>query len=474
MKLTRLHKEWHKASIALPLTVTILLALAIAGVSVFHIVTYRMPGVATPDEVNAFDFKERYDYALHTALDIRPDNDEDIAELTALAQSFDLEAIKLFASPFHALLIENGYEHELSVVKTLTKRIDAYVTGDPTITPMILAEDLQNAYPSISRLSRGLKDVREQQEREMRQQLSYESALIVVLVSLFMLSLAVLVPVEWHRRKNLLAKTRALEISEGKLRDLSFYRQQFLANMSHEFRTPLNAIQGFSEAILIQKDTMKQERIFEYVDIVSRSARDLAKLTEDVLDLSKIDAGKFDIQREDTSFTQLLEDAIVQFQSVAKQRDIVIRTGIEADWTVNCDRLAVKRCITNVLSNAVKFSEKGGAIYVDAYIRDRRLLVIEIRDVGCGIPERDLQSIWMVYARSSLTRKSDREGAGLGLAMVKALMDAHNGFVELQSREGVGTSVRMCFPLSMVVATHWRTLNTLSKPSKDQSKLKAG
>jgi len=134
----------------------------------------------------------------------------------------------------------------------------------------------------------------------------------------------------------------------------------------------------------------------------------------------------------------------------------------------------VKRCITNVLSNALKFSDKGGAIYVDAYLRDRRLLVVEVRDVGCGIPERDLQSIWMVYARSSLTRKSDREGAGLGLAMVKALMDAHNGFVELQSREGVGTSVRMCFPLSMVVATQWRGPAGMNNPANDTAQLKAG
>ena len=133
---------------------------------------------------------------------------------------------------------------------------------------------------------------------------------------------------------------------------------------------------------------MSQDRIFEYVDIVARSSRDLAKLTEDVLDLSKIDAGKFDISREDVSFSKVLDDAIVQFQSVAEVRDIAIRTSIEAEWTVNCDRLAIKRCITNVLSNALKFSEKGGAIYVDAYLRDRRLLVVEVRDVGCGIPEQ--------------------------------------------------------------------------------------
>lgn len=455
MKLKRLYKDWRKASLALPLAVTILLAVAMAGVATYTVVTYRAADATAAERVTAYGFKARFDAALASARAVSRGEGE-AAGMIADIRSFDIEFMQLRESPNRARLQTAGMAREYAVVEALAARIDAYVTGDPDISRETLFTELEAAAAPVSALAWALKADNDRAAAELRDRFDRGAGLLVVLVGLFIVSLAVLLPVEWHRRKSLLAKTRALEISEGKLRDLSFYRQQFLANMSHEFRTPLNAIQGFSEAILIQKDTMKQERVFEYVDIVSRSAKDLARLTEDVLDLSKIDAGKFDIQREDASFTSILEDTIVQFQAVAEQREITIRAGIEADWTVNCDRLAVKRCISNVLSNALKFSDKGGAIYVDAYLRDRRLLVVEVRDVGCGIPERDLQSIWMVYARSSLTRKSDREGAGLGLAMVKALMDAHNGFVELQSREGVGTSVRLCFPLTMVVATHWR------------------
>jgi len=453
----RLYKDWRRASLALPLVITILLALAIAGVALFNVTTYRVPGTMASEEATAFELKERFDDVLKSTQDSRRDGfTGNIAGIVSDAQAFHAEFMKLEEPYYQDVIRTNGLEAEYRDIATSAEQIDAFIAGDAAYSPAMLAESLGTIRPKIRVLARALYDHNNEVVSLLGEKINRATLVIFVLVSLFILSLAVLMPVEWHRRKCLVAKTKALEISEGKLRDLSFYRQQFLANMSHEFRTPLNAIQGFSEAILIQKDTMKEERIFEYVDIVARSARDLATLTEDVLDLSKIDAGKFDILREDVSFSQILDDSIVQFQSVAEHRDIAIRTSIEADWTVNCDRLAIKRCITNVLSNALKFSDKGGAIYVDAYLRDRRLLVVEVRDVGCGIPERDLQSIWMVYARSSLTRKSDREGAGLGLAMVKALMDAHSGFVELQSREGVGTSVRMCFPLSMVVATHWR------------------
>ena len=472
---TQLLNDWRKASLALPLTISILLAVAIAAFAVSSIVTYRVPASVTSEDVTAFELKDLFDDVLTSARQVeRGDDGASIATLISDAQSFDYAFMKLNEAQYQEAILSKGLERDFLKIGGLVARIDAFVTGDPTHSPATFTTRIENARHSVSAIASALHEHNNDITDDLRAKLSRDAKTILLLVSLFMFSLGLLLPVAWHRRKNILAKNRALEISEGKLRDLSFYRQQFLANMSHEFRTPLNAIQGFSEAILIQKDTMKQERIFEYVDIVARSARDLTKLTEDVLDLSKIDAGKFDIIREDTSFTQILDDSIVQFQSVAEHRDIAIRTSIEADWTVNCDRLGVKRCITNVLSNALKFSEKGGAIYVDAYMRDHRLLVVEVRDVGCGIPERDLQSIWMVYARSSLTRKSDREGAGLGLAMVKALMDAHSGFVELQSREGVGTSVRMCFPLTMVVATHWRGPADVPQIAQDRGQLKVG
>jgi len=284
VKAKRLYKDLRKASFALPLIVTILLAVAIAGVAVFHIANYRMPGETTAEEVTAFDFKERYDHALQNARQMKRDSETSvIARFIGTARLFDIEFDRLARSPHHDLLLSKGLEREYTIAGDLAQQIDAYIAGDPTLSPDILATSIEQAHSAVTVIARAINDNSDEATAALRAQLNREAMLIFVLVSLFILSLAVLVPVEWTRRNSLMAKTRALQISEGKLRDLSFYRQQFLANMSHEFRTPLNAIQGFSEAILIQKDTMKQERIFEYVDIVARSARDLATLTEDVI-----------------------------------------------------------------------------------------------------------------------------------------------------------------------------------------------
>ena len=469
--------EWRKATMVLPLMVTVFLALAVAGYATHHLLASRSLDRAAVDGaqgVTAFELRDRFATLFDTSRRLEG-GDESVVTATLIehAQVFDYGFMRLMENGLADMVRERGLNDEFRTVQKLVYRLDSFVKGESEVPPDVLASQIEAARPAVRALSLALSESNRAEVRNTYDRMTFDAFVILALAVLLVLAVAFMVRIEGHRRRNLIAKTRALEISESKLRDLSFYRQQFLANMSHEFRTPLNAIQGFSEAILMQKDSMKQERVFEYVDIVARSARDLARLTEDVLDMSKIDAGKFDITREEVPFTALIEDSLIQFDAVARQKDIDIRKSIEADWVVDCDRLAIKRCITNVLSNALKFSDPGGSIYVNAYLRDRRMLVLEVQDLGCGIPERDLQSIWMVYARSSITRKSDREGAGLGLAMVKALMDAHNGFVELQSREGVGTAVRLCFPLSMIVSTSRPALPPLQRPASAKAHLRA-
>ncbi len=453
MTLRRSLQDWRKAALAIPLMVMMLLALAVAGFAIHHLHNTIIKDDAQQHRsVTAFQLTNLFDRMVQATYRYElKDESMPVSQVIWRAQELSIHIGKLRFGTYNNAILRSDLTKEFADLKNVASQIDVFITGAVQGLPEGFAQSLEDLRPSVERIARAVHDENDRLSTEMYDTVQRDAMFIFVLTTLFIFSTVFVVLAEWHRRRNLQAKTRALEISEAKLRDLSFYRQQFLANMSHEFRTPLNAIQGFSEAIIYQKDTIKPEKIMEYVDIVARSAKDLAKLTEDVLDMSKIDAGKFDITRENVDFTRLFEDSIVQFQSVAAQREVAIKHSLESNWVIDCDRLAIKRCITNVLSNALKFSDKGGVIYVDAYQRDANHFVIEVRDVGCGIPERDLQSIWMVYARSSLTRKSDREGAGLGLAMVKALMDAHNGFVELQSREGVGTSVRMCFPISMLV-----------------------
>jgi len=143
--------------------------------------------------------------------------------------------------------------------------------------------------------------------RQSEQNIIWFAIALIVACALYVIVFA-------YRNQKLATKTLELQLSESKLQQLSFYRQQFLANMSHEFRTPLNAIRGFAEAMLYQKDTITPEMTQEYAGYISKSATDLTKLTEDVLDLSKIDAGKFELYLEDVDLTELINETMLQFR----------------------------------------------------------------------------------------------------------------------------------------------------------------
>ncbi len=253
------------------------------------------------------------------------------------------------------------------------------------------------------------------------------------------------------RNQSLSEKAEELRASEERLRELGHFRQQFLGNMSHEFRTPLNAIQGFSQAILHRQAEMSDDQIADYVRIIEKSAYDLGVLTDNVLDLSRLDALRFELEVIDVDFTRLICSAVGQHSAEAGERNIKLNCDIQEDWIVRTDPKGIKRCLSSVISNALKFSEDGQDVNISVYRRGRRSFVIEVKDNGCGIAKDDLENIWMVYARSSQTRKTNKIGAGLGLAITRSLMDAHNGFIEIDSSVGEGTAVRLCFPNTMIV-----------------------
>jgi len=224
---------------------------------------------------------------------------------------------------------------------------------------------------------------------------------------------------------SVLKRAKMLNTKANELREVSEFRQQFLANMSHEFRTPLNAIQGFAQAILHRQQEMSPEQIADYVRIIEKAAHDLGTLTDNVLDLSQLDSTDFKIAPVDTDFTRLVCNTVGRHSALAGERDIKLNTAIEDDWIVRADPRGIKRCIDSLISNAVKFSPDGEDIDVSVYRWGRRSFVVEVKDRGCGIAKKDLDNIWMVYARSSLTKKTDKIGAGLGLAISRAIMDAH-------------------------------------------------
>ncbi len=273
------------------------------------------------------------------------------------------------------------------------------------------------------------------------------------LFAIMLMIVGILLWVQTTRMDVLQQKADELNASELRLRQVSHFRQHFLSNMSHEFRTPLNAIQGFAQSILHRQHEMSPEQVADYLRIIDKSAQDMASLTDNVLDLSRLDASNFELSLSEVDFTRLVSRAVGRYTALAAERNITMSYEIGEDWLLRCDGRGIRRCLDSLISNALNFSDDGQHIDIRARLAGRRSFVVEVSDQGCGISAEDLKTIWMVYARSSTTKKSGRIGAGLGLAVTRSLVEAHGGYIEIVSKPDRGTTVRLCFPNTMIVAS---------------------
>ena len=249
------------------------------------------------------------------------------------------------------------------------------------------------------------------------------------------------------KNRQLQRQKAELTESQHRLVEVGLYRTQFLAGMSHEFRTPLNAIKGFSQFILMVKGEMPREQLLEYMTDIEKSAVDLEGTTNTVLDLSKIDAGTFDLNEETFDLIEIVRDVEKQFSVSSDGSRVVL--NVPETMPVFCDPTAIKRCIQNLVSNALKFSPAHSQVTIKiAEVTNG--LQIEVTDQGCGVPKSDLKSIWQVYSRSSYTRYSDKQGSGLGLPIIKALIERHGGQAKLESKVGVGTIATLTLPSTRI------------------------
>jgi len=242
--------------------------------------------------------------------------------------------------------------------------------------------------------------------------------------------------------KELLGSRVAQESAETSNR----IKSEFLANMSHELRTPLNAIIGFSD--------MMQHKIFgpmhqgyeEYAGLIHESGNHLLNLVSDVLDLAKIEAGKLSIDLHEVNLEETVDYCLRMTKRRADEGDItLVKTMAEGALRLTADPRACKQILLNLLSNAVKFTRKGGTVEVAATARDDRV-VLSVRDTGIGIPADILSRIGQAFEQASNDPMLAREGTGLGLALVKALVAQHGGALRIESREKIGTMVTVELP----------------------------
>ncbi len=225
-------------------------------------------------------------------------------------------------------------------------------------------------------------------------------------------------------------------------------KSQFLANMSHELRTPLNAILGFSE--MMQKQMLGplgNEKYVGYVGGIHESGEHLLDLISDILDMSRIEAGKYDLDLEEIKVVKVIETACHMVQVRADEANIKVLTDSlkNKKLKIVADRRAVTQILLNLLSNAVKFTNDGGAVSIECHERED-FISIRVIDNGIGIPPNKLASITRPFEQVSLSYARDHNGSGLGLAITKELVELHGGTLLIDSELGKGTTATVRLP----------------------------
>jgi len=230
-------------------------------------------------------------------------------------------------------------------------------------------------------------------------------------------------------------------------------KSQFLATMSHELRTPLNAIIGFSEVLqseLLGSHNVPQYK--EYAGDIHRSGEHLLHLINDLLDLSRIEAGKYDLNEETVSLADIAEDCRRMMEIRAAGKKIELRSRYDGTlpplWA---DERATRQVVLNLLSNAIKFTPPSGKVQLVVSRSADGGQMVSVRDNGPGIPENEMETVLSSFGQGSLAQKTAEQGAGLGLPIVEKIMDLHQGRFDLFSRVGLGTEAIATFPRGRVV-----------------------
>lgn len=229
-------------------------------------------------------------------------------------------------------------------------------------------------------------------------------------------------------------------------------KSAFLANMSHELRTPMNAILGFSEVIKDELMGPSNKPIYRsYAADIHASGAHLLGLINDILDLSKIEAGKFELKEKEFDLADIAEIAVRMVTLKIAEKQIALSVAIPRGVTIWGDAHAFKQIALNIASNAVKFTPVKGSI--DVWLTtDEESLTIHTRDSGCGIRPEDLERVFESFGQGRHDVAQVEKGTGLGLPIVRGLMRAHGGDATLSSTLGKGTTVHLTLPLSRVRA----------------------
>ena len=224
-------------------------------------------------------------------------------------------------------------------------------------------------------------------------------------------------------------------------------KSEFLASMSHELRTPLNAIIGFSDLITSRMFADDNERQVQYAEFVRDAGRHLLSLIDDMLDLAKIEAGRMELQEREIDPYRLVEEAVAFVAARAATAGCILRNEAAGNLPLLfADERALRQVLLNLLANAIKFTPAEGTIILSVDIARGGALVFHVRDSGVGIAPEDLAKVFEKFGQGRKSALTGEKGTGLGLPIVKGLVEAHGGKIEMESAPGKGTCVTVTLP----------------------------
>ncbi len=236
-------------------------------------------------------------------------------------------------------------------------------------------------------------------------------------------------------------KLEILSLNEEKEKN-SRSRMEFLASISHEFKTPLNSIIGFS-SLLVEK--FKDTENEKYINNINQSAQFLMGLIQNVLDFSRSEYKPLELHKENFRPKKVINDIIWSFDEMRKEKNITFNYTL-SDITINADPLRFKQLIYNLISNAIKFSKENSSISIVSYIDSNKDFIFEIKDTGDGICKKDLGKIFTFFTQVNRSQLKRQQGSGVGLAVCKKIVNAHNGEINVKSRLHYGSTFWFSIP----------------------------
>lgn len=240
-----------------------------------------------------------------------------------------------------------------------------------------------------------------------------------------------------------------LEISKQQVEHASRLKSEFISTMSHELRTPLNAIIGFSELLVDKKVGQINPKQEQYLDDILKSGNHLLRLINDILDLSKIEAGKMEILLEPCGVKEVMEEVCSVVKSLADAKGIILTVSIAPEVReIAADRIKLKQILYNLLSNAIKFTNRNGKVDIVVEPGMERGITLKIQDTGIGISPEGIRKLFSPFLQLDAGPVEKQQGTGLGLVLTRKFIELHGGSISVDSEVGKGTLFTVLLPQS--------------------------